>query len=264
MLRRRRPNCGRRPCGMPRRRLSAIEAGGPWARTARCRHPARMTRRVRVRSAPPSRRAQCGRRDASAPPPSPRQARIPARASSQPASSVRRSGNRRANRPATRRYDLEPVGQTWRRSAVLLRTQASVSPRRPGLPQRRFPAAVAGAVDGLGIAEVREDLRRRLGDDVSALASRRFPRSACIFHAGYGDPSWWEVLAGALRLALFGVCATFPHDPRLIAEITTFSVRRITTNNRRKACPSARCSLAKGRNRCDPKHPLWQLRPWLP
>src|SRR5438128_2345620 len=74
------------------------------------------------------------------------------------------------------------------------------------LPQRRFPAAVTGAVDGLGIAEVREDSRRRLGDDVSALAHGvSCSAGARICTPVVGDPSWWEVLAlasaahGALR-----------------------------------------------------------------
>ena len=89
----------------------------------------------------------------------------------QPAGEQRLGQWNRRRKPARDTQYLEPVGQARTGSAMLFRHPGQGQPGvDQGLPQRRFPAAVMGAVDGLGIAEVREDPRRCLGDDVSALA----------------------------------------------------------------------------------------------
>jgi hypothetical protein len=72
--------------------------------------------------------------------------------------------------PAGYSDDLEPVGKACARPAVLLRHPCE---GEAGLcestPEWSFPIAVALVVDGLRIAEIRKNLRRRLGYNILAL-----------------------------------------------------------------------------------------------
>ena len=159
-------------CGTPRRRPArSTGAGGPCASTAMCRHPARTGRRGRARSSVPSASSAMrspGRIGATVM--APAGEAMPARASSQPASSVSASGTGAANRPATASTS-KPSARLAPAPPSSSGTQASVSPASASACHSgAFQPSSLARLMVCGIGEVREDPRRRLGDDVSALA----------------------------------------------------------------------------------------------